>query len=95
MALRRLRNRSTAAGDELRCSEAGDEVASADAAAFFEGFEDRVDSGKAAGNIFGCGAFAEEDAVAVKELEGQSVGGFGGGGEYGPQGLRPLLFVVR
>ena len=63
---------------ELGGAEAGDEVAAADAAAFFEGFEDGVDGGEAAGDVFGGGALAEEDAVAVEELEGEGVGGFGG-----------------
>ena len=67
-------------------SQSGDEVAAADAPAFFEGFEDGVDGGEAAGDVFCGGGFAEEDAIAVEELEGEGVGGLGGGGEASLRG---------
>ncbi len=63
---------------ELGCAEAGDKVAAADAAAFFKSLEHVVDDAEAARNVFSGDGFADEDAVAVEELEGEGVTGLGG-----------------
>ena len=57
--------------------KAGDEVTAADAAGFFQGLEHAVDGAEAAGEVFRGDGFAEENAVAVEELQGKGVAGFG------------------
>ncbi len=53
---------------ELGRAEVGCEVAAADAAGFFEGFEDVVDGTEASGEVFRVSGLAEDDAVAGKKL---------------------------
>jgi hypothetical protein len=75
---------------ELGCAQAGDEVAAADAAAFFKGLEHAIDGAESAGDVFRGNVFAEENAVAVEKLEGEGVGGFGLGGTL--RGSSPFIF---
>ena len=65
---------------ELRCAEAGDEVAAANAAGFFESFEHVVDGAESAGDVFCSDGFARENAVAIEKLQGEGMAGFGCGG---------------
>ena len=64
---------------ELGCAEAGDEIATANAAAFFEGFKYVIDSAESAGDVFRGDRLAQKNAVAVEQLKSEGVAGFGGG----------------
>jgi hypothetical protein len=64
---------------ELSGAEASDEIAAANAATFFEGFEHVVDSAEASGDVFCGDGFSRKDAVAVEELKRERVAGLGGG----------------
>ena len=74
---------------ELRCAEAGDKIAAANAAALFESLEHVVDGAETAGDIFRGDRFAQQHAVAVEQLQGEGVAGFGCAGSQGI-GLRRI-----
>ena len=62
---------------KLRGAETGDKVAAANAAAFFQSLEHVVNRAEAAGNIFRGDGFAQQHAVAIEQLQGERVTGFG------------------
>ena len=65
---------------ELRCAKAGNKIATANPAAFFQSLENVVDRAESAEDVFRGDGFAQQDAVAVEQLQGEGVAGFGGSG---------------